>query len=429
MLRPTIFLGAVLLSLLGLPGATGSQDGRAPRVLLRSSWQVVNIGDIAHTPGVLALLEKHLPGAEVTLWASTNLSAEVAAMIRRRFPKLAIVKGTVTPDGQTKSKELAAAMDRSDFLLHGSGPSLVAGKDVAAFVKRTGKPFGVYGITYGGGDAAQRELLTKARFVFFRDSVSLAKAKEDGIKAPVMEFGPDGAFAVDLRNDDAGLKFLAERGLEPGKYVCVIPRLRYTPYWKIHNKSMTEADHKKHKRNEEMKEHDHAPLRGAIIAIVRQTKLKVLICPEDASQMAVGKEMLYDPLPDDVREHVVLRETFWLTDEAVSIYVRAVGLFGLEMHSPIMCIGNGVFAIVCRFAEQTSKGIMWRDIGLGEWLLDFDDAKDLERLTPLVLSVIRDSKETAAKVAKARAFVEQRQRETMAIVRGEAIRAASGGVP
>ncbi len=31
---------------------------RAPRILLRSSWQVVNIGDIAHTPGVLALLEK-----------------------------------------------------------------------------------------------------------------------------------------------------------------------------------------------------------------------------------------------------------------------------------------------------------------------------------------------------------------------------------
>lgn len=34
---------------------------RAPRILLRSSWQVVNIGDIAHTPGVLALIEKHIP--------------------------------------------------------------------------------------------------------------------------------------------------------------------------------------------------------------------------------------------------------------------------------------------------------------------------------------------------------------------------------
>jgi hypothetical protein len=38
-----------------------------PRILLRSSWQVVNIGDIAHTPGVLALIEKHTPEAGFAL--------------------------------------------------------------------------------------------------------------------------------------------------------------------------------------------------------------------------------------------------------------------------------------------------------------------------------------------------------------------------
>ncbi|MCA9059583.1 MAG: polysaccharide pyruvyl transferase family protein, partial [Planctomycetaceae bacterium] len=43
---------------------------RAPRILLRSSWQTVNIGDIAHTPGVLSLLRRHLPEAEITLWPS-----------------------------------------------------------------------------------------------------------------------------------------------------------------------------------------------------------------------------------------------------------------------------------------------------------------------------------------------------------------------
>ena len=53
---------------------------RPPHILLRSSWQVVNIGDIAHTPGVLALIEKHLPDAEVRLWASGNLSEEVISM-------------------------------------------------------------------------------------------------------------------------------------------------------------------------------------------------------------------------------------------------------------------------------------------------------------------------------------------------------------
>jgi hypothetical protein len=32
----------------------------------------VNIGDIAHTPGMLALLERHLPEAEITLWPTRN---------------------------------------------------------------------------------------------------------------------------------------------------------------------------------------------------------------------------------------------------------------------------------------------------------------------------------------------------------------------
>jgi hypothetical protein len=119
-----------------------------------------------------------------------------------------------------------------------------------------------------------------------------------------------------------------------------------------------------------MAEHDHAPLRDAITAVARETGLKVLVCPEDQSQMGVGAGSWTSCRPT-VRERVVWRDEFWLTDEALSTYVRSAGLFGLEMHSPIMCIGNGVPAIVCRFAEQTSKGFMWRDIGLGDWLFDF----------------------------------------------------------
>jgi hypothetical protein len=37
------------------------QSDKKKRILLRSSWQTINIGDIAHTPGVLALLERYLP--------------------------------------------------------------------------------------------------------------------------------------------------------------------------------------------------------------------------------------------------------------------------------------------------------------------------------------------------------------------------------
>jgi len=390
--------------------------GRPPRILLRSSWQVVNIGDIAHTPGVLALLEKHLPEAEVRLWASADLSAEVAAMQHRRFPHLRIVQGSIGADGRASSTELGEAVGWCDFLLHGSGPSLVAAGDVAAFVKHAGKPFGVYGITHGSflsGDDSN--LLGRARFVFFRDSVSLARAKADGVQCPVMEFGPDGAFACDLRNDAGAEAFLRRNRLATGEFLCCIPRLRFTPYWLIHPGRT--RDEKRDARNDEMAEHDHAPLRDAIAAVVRETGLKVLLCPEDRSQMEVGRQWVLERLPPAVRERVVWRDEFWLTDEALSTYVRSAGLFGLEMHSAILCVGNGVPAIVCRFAEQTSKGFMWRDIGLGDWLFDFDQEADLRRLVPAVLALAGDPAAARDRVARAQELVRQRQVATMAVVR------------
>ncbi len=390
---------------------------RRPSILLRSSWQVVNIGDIAHTPGVLALIEQHIPEADTILWASGSLSDEVAAMLTGRFPQLQIVKGSIGEDGRASSGDLQAALDRCDFLLHGSGPSLVGARDVAAFDKHVGKPFGVYGITYGGAAESQRALLSRAQFVYFRDTVSLAKAVDDGIESPIMEFSPDGAFAVDLRNDDAAEQFLGENQLEEGRFLCCIPRLRYTPYWRIHDREMTDQDREKHARSEEMQEHDHAPLREAITALTRDHGYKVLVCPEDMSQMEVGKRLLVDRLPDDVREQVVWRESFWLTDEALSTYVRSAGLFGLEMHSPIMCVGNGVPAIVCRFAEQTSKGFMWGDIGLGDWLFDVDQPEDFARIVPTVLGLVEDGEAARARAQAARETVRERHARTMGVLR------------
>ena len=204
-------------------------------------------------------------------------------------------------------------------------------------------------------------------------------------------------------------------GLERGKFLCCIPRYRSTPYWTIHKERA--FDPAKQKRNDELKEHDHAQLRAAIVAVVKQTDLKVLICPEDQTQMALGKEMLYDKLPEDVKDRVVWRQDYWLTDEALSVYVRSAGLFGNEMHSPIMCVGNGIPAIVCRWAEQTSKGFMWRDIGLGDWLFDFDKEDDVKRLVPTVLALAKDPAAAKAKAAKAREFVMGKFAASMGVVK------------
>lgn len=379
---------------------------RKPKILLRSSWQTVNIGDIAHTPGILALLEKHLPEAEIRLWPS-SVNNGVAEMLTARFPKLTIVQ---------KPDELKTAFAECDFLLHGSGPSLVAFNHVARWHAETKKPFGVYGITFSSTDPKQLELLSAAKFAYFRDSVSLKTAKDSGVKAAEMGLAPDAAFAVDLRDDAKADAFLKANGLEAGQFLCCIPRLRNTPYWKIRNKPMTAEDDRKHAENEKSKEHDHAPHRAAIERIVKETDLKVLVCPEDESQMAVGKELIFDPLPAEVKKRVVWRDKYWLTAEAVSTYVKSAGLFGNEMHSPIMCIGNGVPAIVCRWKQQTSKGFMWRDIGLGDWLFDFDEDAELAKLPPAVLAMAKDPKQAREKAAKARDVVTARQKETMAVL-------------
>lgn len=412
------------LAMSGLASAIASigsaQGKRPPRILLRSSWQTVNIGDIAHTPGVLSILREHLPEAEVTLWPS-NVDNGVEQLLMAEFPKLRIAK--------PRSEALKRAFEECDFLLHGSGASIVAERDLIRWREETGKPYGIYGITFPmkkssattarTEDAMARsvEVLSQAQFVFFRDSKSLALAKKLGAKSPVMEFGPDGAFACDLREAEKAEAFLAANDLEEGKFLCCIPRLRYTPYWTI--KEHVKFDEVKHARNEAMKEHDHAPLREAISEVVRQTDLKVLVCPEDRTQMGVGKEMLIDKLPEDVLKRVVWRPDYWLTGEAVSVYVRSAGLFGNEMHSPIMCIGHGIPAIVCRFAEQTSKGFMWEDIGLKDWLFDLDDEAQVQKIVPTVLAMAKDPAAAGEKAAKARAFVEKRQAETMAVLANE----------
>ncbi|HVG38186.1 MAG TPA: hypothetical protein VM870_02795, partial [Pyrinomonadaceae bacterium] len=91
----------------------------------------------------------------------------------------------------------------------------------------------------------------------------------------------------------------------------------------------------------------------------------------------------------------------------------------LEMHSPIMCVGHGIPAIVGRFQEQTSKGLMWRDIGLGDWLFDFDQEAETARYAPAVLALAKDPAAARRRAARARVFVRRRQRETMRILRVE----------
>lgn len=362
---------------------------------------------------MITLLEKYIPDALVTFWPYYHyLPDNEVAMLRKRFSKMKLVRGTLDTSGDASAQELQDAIQSADFFLHNSGPATIGWADAAAFKRMTGKPFGVFGVSYGLYGTPERDTLSDAAFVYFRDSASLQKAKEAGVHAKVMKFSPDAVFAVDVVDDEKAEAFLTSNNLADGKFLCCIPKHRNTPVW-LHKHKNRPFDEVKHARNEEMKEHDHVPMREAIAAVVRETNLKILICHEDETQMSIGKDWVLDKLPEDVKPNVVWLHTPWLTDEAVSIYKRSAGFFGNEMHSPIMCIANGIPAIVCRWAEQSTKGIMWKDIGLGEWLFDFDNDEEIKRFVPTVLEMAKDPVSAKAKAVAAKRKVDSRLKESM----------------
>ncbi len=364
-------------------------------ILLRSSWQTVNIGDISHTPALLALIEKYIPEAKVTVWASADITPDVMEMEKKRFPDIEFVKGDLS------DSRVMSAVKRADFFLHGSGPFLVGSREMKMFTEISDKGCGVFGITYRS-DMSEIELMEKCRFVYFRDSDSLRRAKLDCPDYKEFAFGPDAAFATDLRNEEKAQRFLEQSGLKEKEFVCCIPRLRNTPYWEL---GRSQYNEKNDLENKKYAAHDHAYLIRAITDIVSKTGKKVLICPEDMTQIKVGREELYEKLPQNIKNNVVLRESFWLPDEALSVYVKSLGLFGNEMHSPIMCIGNNIPAVVVRWKQQTSKGLMWSDIGLDEWLFDSDMGVDENVFSETVLKFITDRSTSKEKARKANDFV------------------------
>jgi polysaccharide pyruvyl transferase WcaK-like protein len=350
-----------------------AQVAPRPEILLRSSWQTVNIGDIAHTPGMLQLLQNAHPTAKLTLWAS-DTSRGVGDLLRAEFPGLEIVYGNVSNSGVASNPNLQNAWNRADILIHGSGPYLVAESSIEAWRQATNKPYGIGGVSQVEPGNATMTLLNQAAFVFLRDPVSLSLVQGAGATSPVIGFGPDATFALGLRDDALAQSYLQATGLLGTSFLCVIPRLRWTPYWEINNTTPTATEELRIIENNTWKEIDHAKLRETIIRWVRETGNPVLCCPEMSYAVDLIPELLIDPLPADVKPHVVWRDSYWLTAEAAGVYARASAILSLEMHSPIIAIANGVPAIYVRQPTDTSKGYMWPHIGLNHWFFEVDTA-------------------------------------------------------
>ncbi|MFM9092800.1 MAG: hypothetical protein ACKOUK_13810 [Verrucomicrobiota bacterium] len=193
--------------------ATATGSGRPPRVLLRSSWQSVNIGDVGHTPGALSLLYRHFPEVEITLWPR-DLSLGARELLTRNYPRLRIVEGGLDEAGRPVASALAQAWAETDLMLGGSGSGFPAARELAAFLRATAKPVGVFGVSTDpvsasasfipGGDpeggtlrqlraralalpsgrlsAEWRFILDRAAFFFCRDTISRDYLQLQGVR-------------------------------------------------------------------------------------------------------------------------------------------------------------------------------------------------------------------------------------------------------
>ncbi|MCF8224763.1 MAG: polysaccharide pyruvyl transferase family protein [Bacteroidales bacterium] len=410
--------GLLISELLISCGRSGNRNrsGKGMTILVVSGWQDVNIGDIGHTPGLLHILETFLPESKVILWKRSN-GEEVEKLLNKNFPKVKILHSSVNTENDPDNPEILKAFEESDMMIHGSGPLLVGADNLACWMKHTSKAFGVFGTTLQHPGAYHLNILKKASFIFTRETDSISHLRQAGIEGGHVRFTPDATFYMHIRDDEKANKFRGDNGLEERKFICVIPRLRYTPYHKIYQNKNNWSDERisfVEKTNEKYKEIDHAKMREAMIAWVRETGNKVLVCPEMTYQVDIMDELLIDPLPADVKPFVVKRG-YWLPDEAASIYSKAHTVLSFECHSPIIAAANGTPMFYLRQPEDTIKGQMYYDLGFDDWTFEIDETSG-KQIADKLLDIWKDYDRAMAKLQFNMDKVEKIYEESVAVM-------------
>jgi len=386
-----------------------SADSKAKTVVLQSAWATHNIGDIGHTPGTLRVLEEHLPQVKVVLWAM-KLDERVEAMLRTRFPKVEIVQGSLVKDNPSNEK-LRGAIKGCDLFIRNSG----MGQDTSfmKFCRENGGRYGLFGQSYfsdmveGEGAEERIALLNGASFIYTREKKTLGILQNAGVKPPVLEFGPDGCFGIDVRDDARGVATMKKLGLEERKFITI--QLR------THTPSFPGVDDKRPQKLNPLHptpqmiaddERRAAKYRDLITRWVKKTGHKVLIAPEVYKEMEHNKRFIYDRLPPEIQKHIVNLEYFWNADEAASVFARAHTVVCHEPHSPIIALANGT-PIIHTYSEfHSPKCWMFRDIGLPEWLLEMDETP-VEKMGETLFAIDADYAGALAKVKKAMAYVHE----------------------
>lgn len=276
---------------------------------------------------------------------------------------------------------------------------------LAAWSTHTGKPFGIYGVTLGKLDALLKSVLMKASFVLLRDGVSLAEALRAGLPADRIGFVPDAAFANAVQAKRTALAWLRNHGLASRSFICVVPKLRHTPYWSIHGRQPKYAEVGQAAINRSSVVRHHQVLVDALLWVMQRHPIHVIMCAKMPYEIQLGRNLIQQRLPASDRDRCIVRNERFLPDGASSIYQRAKLVVSMELLPAVVTASAKTPAIHLRLPGDTTQGQMWRDVGLGEWLIERSQTTTQE-LASRVLEILQDPDASSAKLEAARGFIQ-----------------------
>lgn len=402
----------------------------SPTIFLRSSWAFGNIGDIAITPGMLRLIEQHMPGSRIILHPA-SAHHEISTYLSERFPDVQIVEGNLGHLGEPITPALKRALKQSDLYLHASGPNIAYGHQpydgptrtegwrgfdwnatmgalLQFFVARDmNLPFGCFGqgvnFLATPSELVAKSILNDAAFFYTRETDSLQYCQACGINPPILDFVPDCTFAFDMR-DEAGADALMEQyNLQEGKYLVVILRSSALAFTTPKREAI----------------HCHQ-LRDLIQHWIDRTGLPVFLCPETRKDVEPTGRLLHEPLPAKYKALTRYYNSFWMPCLATSIYQRAHSMLTMDHHSALMSLSVGTPTLHPRDPMAGRKGQIYNDLDLGDWLFDINNTQTSD-IQPALDDLIDNPQHARNRVSKAMRKVNQLQADAMKVVRDVAM--------
>jgi hypothetical protein len=198
--------------------------------------------------------------------------------------------------------------------------------------------------------------------------------------------------------DEKATAYLRDTGLASAPFICLIPRLRYTPYHQIRKTDWSEAEVKRRSKDgrqssavsgDDVRTSDHRS------AVVRSAACR--------------------------REEECRPQDYVLASGRSVVCLQARHRSDFECHSPILAATQGTPCTYIYQPEVGIKGRMWEDLGLGAWYFAVEKTSS-DAIAHRVLEIYERHEASKAKVRGAVKVARQLQDQAMSYVQTVAAR-------